>query len=197
MDEQEYANDNEEGVWGALSSLRGLADKSCASQGISAGEAETRQALLLMSKQRAKLRDSVFGDLVGRLSRLSVGSAELERCVDWLKKTGKFNDREIALVRQVHLFHETESGMFVVGTQRLSDERASVLLASLVFLGGLWVGWVLFADNEGLQQISNSFALGAVFGTVAQYAFNYSFGTRRIRDKILKIAPWFASANQA
>jgi hypothetical protein len=184
-------NRDDENVWRALTTVRELADMDEAPNGLSAGEAELRR--LLMQRRLSTSTEVITtpGRITALLLRLSGRSPGAEACIDWLRSTGQFSEPELNLIRRAKIFYEISTGNVMLRQQQLSEISATSLLTLLTFGAGMWVGWVLFTENAGLQQIVSSLALGTVLGTLARIILDLSFRYARVREKILRVAPWF------
>lgn len=121
-------------------------------------------------------------------------SERVEACVDWLRKTGQFTKQELDLIRRIKLFREEKSGCIFVPQELVSLAKATILISALSFLAAIWIGWILFTDHAGLQQIACSFSFGTIVGTLVGYLLDRSFRFERIRNKVLSISPRFFSA---
>lgn len=181
---------DEERVWCALSVIRELAEENEAPKGLVAGEAELRRLLMQPRFDTPAEMPTVHGRFTALLHHLSGRTPSTEACIDWLKKTGKFSEPELNLIRRVKLFYENATGHVLLRQRRLSDAHAVFLLSLLTFSAGVWVGWVLFSSNAGLQQIANSLAFGIILGTLARIVLDWSFRSARVREKVLGVAPW-------
>jgi len=177
-------------VWNALAAIRGVAEDSKRQSGAETADVKLRRALFSANLDQVKQGQSIQRHATGLLRCLSECSKGTEACIDWLKKTGQFLDKELDLARRVQLFDQTESGSIVIRQKPLSGRWAVILIAGIFFLVGLWVGWVLFTNNSGFQQIAYSYAVGMILGNIAGYVLDRSFRFACLRDKVLSVAPW-------
>lgn len=183
-------DEDDANAWKALSAIRPLAEDQNVPHGLPAGEEEIRRALRQACIEQPSIESSVQGRLTKLIGLHSAKLPRVEACVEWLRKTGQFSEKELDLIRRFKLIYQTATGHIFLRKQRLSKDKAAFLLSLLAFIAGVWVGWVLFSDHTGLQQIANSYAFGTIFGTGMRYVLDLSFRFARMHEKILGVAPW-------
>jgi hypothetical protein len=152
---------------------------------------DLRRELLACPQESAEqINESV--DVKGALHRLSPGREEKEAFFDWLKRTRQLTEGELSLARRVQLFDQDSQGRLRLRSRRISEAQAASIIGVTCLVAGLWCGWVLFSDRDGLQQVINSFLCGALIGRIAAYVWDQSIRFERLRSKVSEIAPWLS-----
>ncbi len=126
-----------------------------------------------------------------KVMRLSGRTAGTDACIAFLQRTGQFSTKELELIRRANAFVEESNGMIHLRSEGLDLALAAAAIAALALLAGVWIGWVLFSDQSGLQLIFNSYAVGSVLGLIAGRVLDKSFRFESIREKIQAVAPCF------
>lgn len=173
--------------------LEAIARASASGAGV-AGNRDTigdlRRALLACPQKSAVQINESVDVKGGDLHQLSPGREGKEAFFDWLKSTRRLTEGELSLARRVRLFDEDAQGRLSLRARRISEARAAGIIGVTCLVAGLWCGWVLFSDRDGLQQVINSFLCGALIGRIAGYVWDQSIRFERLRSKITDIAPW-------
>ena len=148
-----------------------------------------RELLTFQQGSEAPIHQSVSAK-GGDLHRLCPGRDGYEAFLDWLRSTRRFTDGELSLARRVRLVDEDVQGRMRLCPRKISEALAAVIIGVTCLVAGLWCGWVLFSDRDGLQQVINSFLCGALIGRIVGYVWDQSIRFERLRSKVSEIAPW-------
>lgn len=150
-----------------------------------------RELLACPQKSAVQINESV--DVKGGdLHRLNPVREGKDAFLDWLKSTRRLTEGELSLARRVQLFDQDSQGRLTLRSRRISEAQAAGIIGVTCLVAGLWCGWVLFSDRDGLQQVINSFLCGALIGRIAAYVWDQSIRFERLRSKVSEIAPWLS-----
>lgn len=150
------------------------------------------------------LRDSVLRPvpLVSSTARLGKGAAIMRLAgrsegvmagLEWLRRTGAFDEKQLEGIRRSRLLMEDANGCpYVRPTGGLTPTAAMFLMAIVGFLSGLWIYRILIADELRLQEIAVSYLVGVILGVFACFLMDRSVRFESFRREVLALAPWLA-----
>lgn len=173
----------------ALARIRELVDERDPSRDEDAALLSLREKLLEIRPRSATVHARFRSASLTQFRYFLGRSERVEAVIAWLRQTDQFDDKQIERIRRIGLLEEKEDGSVVVRGQPISESLASLVAAFLASMTGGWIAWVWFAAEGNLLLVSNSYAVGWVFGTIVGYMLDKSFRFAKMREKILSIAP--------
>lgn len=173
----------------ALGRIRELVDEGNPNRGEDATLLSLREKLLEIRPRSATVHARFRSAYLTQFRHFLGRSDRVEVVIAWLRQTNQFDDKQIERIRRIGLLEEKEGRSVVVRDQPISKSLASLVAALLASMTGGWVAWVWFAAEGNLLLVSNSYAVGWVFGTIVGYMLDKSFRFAKMREKVLSIAP--------
>lgn len=180
--------DEESEMWALFGSIQRTLDCEPSQRGCEDALRQLRSATLLRFRIPSSQPPTTWGRVRAQVMRLSGRSAGKEACIALLHQTGRFSAKELELIRRADALVEESNGTIHLRSG-LNLALATVAIASLALLAGVWVGWVLFSDQSGLQLVVNSYVVGSVLGFIAGRVIDKSFRFESLREKIQAVVP--------
>lgn len=191
-DRRDDRSEEDEAIWSLFRGLNQALTRDGDPIGTDEAVKQLRQAMCLFPNVGSSRPASAWGRIKARVYRLMGRTGGTEACIEWLRHTGEFTDKDLNLIRRAKLFYEEAEGIVLLRSSGLNPMAAVAAIATITFVAGIWVGWVLFTEHSGIQTVANSYAIGAVLGLIADRILDRSLRFELIRNKIQSIAPWFA-----
>ena len=134
---------------------------------------------------------SLAGRVRAKILHVFGRSDGIEGTIAWLRKTGRFDEWQLKLVRRAKVLHEDEDGRVFVRSHGLAIEIALIGLATISFLLGLWVFW-LMSSSGTLTEIGWSYCIGTIAGAIIGNLLDRSVKFEKAQQGVLSVAPWLA-----
>lgn len=174
----------------ALARIRELVDEGNSNRDEDDALLSLREKLLEIRPKSAPVHASFRSAYLTQFRHFVWGRSDrVEAVIAWLRQTDQFDDKQIERIRRIGLLEEKEDGSVVVREQPISESLASLVAAFLASMTGGWITWVWFAAEGNVLLVSNSYAVGWVFGTIVGYMLDKSFRFAKMREKVISVAP--------
>jgi len=195
MDKTDIENgliEEDEMLWHFFGAIHESRKNKGRPSGLEEGVTSLRQSILLSPCAGLHRPSSRWGQVKARVVRLSGRTPGIEARIDWLRKTGAFDEKDFTSVRRSKLFYEKPTGEVLMRMKGIDLATANAVIATLALVVGIWAGWVIFSGHSGIQMIANSYVVGSTLGVIIGRVLDRSFRFQRIQANVLAVAPWFA-----
>jgi len=120
-------------------------------------------------------------------------STRVEATIAWLEKTGEFSTKELNRIRGIPVLVESDNQEIRLNQRLLGRELATFILGLINLIAGISIGWLLFSEGSGMQQVLQGAGIGMALGAMTNLVLNRSFRFYQSSSRIQQVAPWLVS----